>query len=151
MTFDDVNSALDDLSRVGRGSRRTSGVKYEPGYVNEPGFTRPPSTDTRTTYSEEHARILRRCVHNMTAGELKWFVRIILRDLKVGASERTILGAMHPDAMETFNSCSDILRVCWKLHDQDYRCPREVGLDTIALDVRLNLALFCKPISGQAG
>lgn len=63
----------------------------------------------------------------MKPTEIKWLVRIILRDLKVGVSERTVLSAMHPDAMEQFNSCSDILRVCWSLWDTNYRCPREVS------------------------
>lgn len=86
----------------------------------------------------------------MTPGEMKWLIRIILRgeflalvglaatstahttcvypplDLKIGVGEKTILDRLHPDAMSVFNTCSDIMKVCYDLYDPDYRVPKEV-------------------------
>ena len=59
----------------------------------------------------------------MTALEQKWLIRIILRDLKVGLGERAVFNAMHADANEYFNTCSDLLRVSIKLSDPYYRLP----------------------------
>ncbi|KAK4055172.1 DNA ligase (ATP) [Microbotryomycetes sp. JL201] len=103
MDIHDVNKALDDLSRVSYRGRAPKGFSPQ----------------------EQHARILRECLGRMTAIEMKWLVRIILRDLKIGMSERVVLGVLHVDAIDMFNKCSDILQVCWKLHDPDYRLPRE--------------------------
>ncbi|KAL8278487.1 hypothetical protein RQP46_009177 [Phenoliferia psychrophenolica] len=103
-TIDDVNRILDQLSVAGsnvgaNGQKRSLGA--------------------------EHARILKECVETMPAVEHKWLIRIILKDLKIGLGERGVFQALHPDAMELFNTCSDILRVCWKLHDPTYRLPSE--------------------------
>ncbi|KAI5479349.1 DNA ligase [Pseudohyphozyma bogoriensis] len=104
MTVDEVNAALDKLSVAGAN-------------VRSDGQKRP--------IGQEHARILKECFQRMTATELKWMTRIILRDLKIGLGERGVFAAMHPDAMEFFNTCSDILRVCWKLYDPNMRLPQE--------------------------
>ncbi|KAM0793512.1 hypothetical protein ACM66B_000951 [Microbotryomycetes sp. NB124-2] len=103
MNVHEVNKALDDLSRVGYRGRAPAGFSAQ----------------------EEHSRILRECLGRLTPDEMKWLVRIILRDLKIGMSERVVLGALHVDAIDMFNKCSDILQVCWKLYDKDYRLPRE--------------------------
>ncbi|GAA5924604.1 hypothetical protein JCM1841_003439 [Sporobolomyces salmonicolor] len=100
-----VNDILDELSRTG--SKATE----------EDGKKRMPLT--------EHARILKRCVSLMTPIEMKWLIRIILRDLKIGMGEKTIFNQVHPDAMELFNTCSDIKRVCWTLYDPDKRFEHE--------------------------
>ena len=42
--------------------------------------------------------------------------------------ERGVFQALHPDAVELFNTCSDILRVCWRLFDPNFRLPNEVRL-----------------------
>lgn len=63
---------------------------------------------------------------NRTASELKWVIRIILKDLKISFRERTVLQSLHPDAIDLFNVCSDLKRVCWTLYDPSYRLPHEV-------------------------
>ncbi|KAM0753969.1 ATP-dependent DNA ligase [Meredithblackwellia eburnea MCA 4105] len=108
MTIDDVNKILDDLSKSG--NTVGGGTKRSPG--------------------AEQARILKICVQRMTALEQKWMIRIILRDLKIGMGERSVFQAFHPDGMELFNTCSDILRVCWKLYDLNYRLPNEDNVVT---------------------
>ncbi|KAI0191371.1 putative DNA ligase [Xylaria flabelliformis] len=53
----------------------------------------------------------------MNAEELRWLIRIILKQMRIGATERTILELWHPDAQHLFNVSSNLRRVCWELYD----------------------------------
>ncbi|KAI0551040.1 ATP dependent DNA ligase domain-containing protein [Xylaria curta] len=57
----------------------------------------------------------------MNAEELKWVIRIILKQMRIGATERTILELWHPDAQHLYNISSNLRRVCWELHDTSIR------------------------------
>lgn len=57
----------------------------------------------------------------MNADELLWLIRIILRQMKVGASEKTFLELWHPDGEALFNVSSSLRRVCWELTDPTLR------------------------------
>lgn len=57
----------------------------------------------------------------MNPDELMWVIRIILRQMKVGATEKTFFGIWHPDAENLFNISSNLRRVCWELHDKSVR------------------------------
>lgn len=65
--------------------------------------------------------ILQEFVNRMNADEMTWLIRIILRQMKVGATERTIFGLWHPDAENLFNVSSSLRRVCWELYDPEVR------------------------------
>lgn len=71
---------------------------------------------------EEFQRpILAKFYQRMNATELMWLVRIVLRQMKVGATERTFFNLWHPDAESLFNVSSSLRRVCWELHDPSIR------------------------------
>jgi len=57
----------------------------------------------------------------MNADELMWLIRIILRQMKVGATEKTFFNIWHPDADSLFNVSSNLRRVCWELYDSSVR------------------------------
>ncbi|KAI0869207.1 DNA ligase I [Hypoxylon argillaceum] len=57
----------------------------------------------------------------MNAEELKWLIRIILKQMRIGATERTILELWHADAQHLFNVSSSLRRVCWELYDPSIR------------------------------
>ncbi|RMD43823.1 hypothetical protein DV735_g1327, partial [Chaetothyriales sp. CBS 134920] len=57
----------------------------------------------------------------MNAEEMKWLIRIILRDMKIGSSEKTFFHLWHPDAESLFNISSNLRRVCWELYDPNVR------------------------------
>ncbi|KFY26631.1 hypothetical protein V491_01234 [Pseudogymnoascus sp. VKM F-3775] len=59
--------------------------------------------------------------NRMNADELMWLIRIILRQMKVGASEKTFLDLWHPDGETLFNVSSSLRRVCWELTDPSIR------------------------------
>ncbi len=66
-------------------------------------------------------RIFMQFYQRMNADELLWLIRIILRQMKVGATEKTIFNIWHPDAESLFNISSNLRRVCWELYDQNIR------------------------------
>ena len=53
----------------------------------------------------------------MNPDEMMWLIRIILRQMKVGATEKTFFHIWHPDADSLFNVSSNLRRVCWELYD----------------------------------
>ena len=57
----------------------------------------------------------------MNAEELMWLIRIILRQMKVGATEKTYFNIWHPDAESLFSISSNLRRVCWELYDHSVR------------------------------
>ncbi|KAI4151272.1 MAG: hypothetical protein L6R39_002069 [Caloplaca ligustica] len=70
---------------------------------------------------DQQQRIFGRFYKNMNADELMWLIRIILRQMKVGATEKTFFDIWHPDADALFNISSNLRRVCWELHDPSIR------------------------------
>ncbi|XP_028161495.1 DNA ligase 4-like [Ostrinia furnacalis] len=66
-------------------------------------------------------------IRHLTPEQLKWFLRLILKDLKLGIETKRILAAFHPDAPEYFETCNSISKVCEELEDGDIR-PLEMGV-----------------------
>ncbi|XP_072899285.1 DNA ligase 4-like [Hemitrygon akajei] len=52
-----------------------------------------------------------------SALEQKWLIRMILKDMKLGISQQTILQLFHPDAVELHSVTTDLEKVCRQLHD----------------------------------
>jgi DNA ligase-4 len=52
--------------------------------------------------------VLRKVVDQMDPLQVKWLCSIILRDMKMGVSEKTILKEFHEDAEMVFNNCCDL-------------------------------------------
>ncbi|CAD6444139.1 240d33d0-3fcf-403d-99d6-2502f0071114 [Sclerotinia trifoliorum] len=66
---------------------------------------------------ENQLPIFREFYQRMNAEELVWLIRMILRQMKIGASEKTFLNLWHPDGEALFNVSSSLRRVCWELTD----------------------------------
>ncbi|KAI9649319.1 DNA ligase (ATP) [Ciborinia camelliae] len=66
---------------------------------------------------ENQLPIFREFYQRMNAEELMWLIRMILRQMKIGASEKTFLNLWHPDGEALFNVSSSLRRVCWELTD----------------------------------
>ncbi|THX88607.1 ATP-dependent DNA ligase [Aureobasidium pullulans] len=69
----------------------------------------------------EQLPIFREFYNNMDREEMMWLIRIILRQMKVGATEKTLFDAWHKDAEKLFNVSSSLRRVCWELVDPEIR------------------------------
>ena len=58
---------------------------------------------------------------------MKWLLRIILKDLKVGLGDKIVFDALHPDANEFYKVNSSLEDVCSKLNDPSVR-SNEIGV-----------------------
>ncbi|KAH8705089.1 ATP-dependent DNA ligase IV [Talaromyces proteolyticus] len=70
---------------------------------------------------DQQLPILAEFYRRMNPEELMWLIRIILRQMKVGATERTFFDVWHTDAERLFSISSSLRRVCWELHDPNIR------------------------------
>lgn len=64
---------------------------------------------------------------NLSAFQLKWLIRIILKDLKIGTAEKLVFDAFHPDANELYKVNASLEDVCLKLNDPNVR-SNELGV-----------------------
>lgn len=74
---------------------------------------------------EEQVKVFQRFYRRMNAEEMTWLIRMILRQMKIGATEKTLLDIWHPDAETLFNVSSNLQRVCWELFDHNIRLESE--------------------------
>ena len=74
---------------------------------------------------ENQLPIIGKFYQRMNAEELKWLIRIILRDMKIGSTEKTFFHLWHPDAESLFNISSSLRRVCWDLYNPNVRLEGE--------------------------
>ncbi|KFK27271.1 hypothetical protein AALP_AA8G360400 [Arabis alpina] len=94
----------------------------------------------------EKTSVLSTLIQKTNAQEMKWVIRIILKDLKLGMSEKSIFQEFHPDAEDLFNVTCDLKLVCEKLRDRHQRHKRqdiEVGKA-----VRPQLAMRVSDVNG---
>ncbi|XP_064490399.1 DNA ligase 4-like [Ornithodoros turicata] len=56
-----------------------------------------------------------------SASEQRWLIRMILKDMKMGVSEHSVLNAYHPDARDLFDVTSNLAKVCLQLKDTNFR------------------------------
>lgn len=66
---------------------------------------------------KEQLPILEKFYQRMNPEELMWLIRIILKQMKIGVSEKTLLELWHPNAERLYNVSSDLRNVCWELFD----------------------------------
>ena len=78
----------------------------------------------------------------MNAEEMMWLIRIILRQMKVGATEKTFFNIWHPDADNLFTVSSNLRRVCWELYDSSLRLEGEERGITLMQCFQPQLAQF---------
>jgi DNA ligase-4 len=90
----------------------------------------------------EQLPIFEEFYQGMNAEELMWLVRIILKEMKVGATERTFLNLWHPDAEALFSVSSSLRRVCWELYDPEFRLEQQETGITLMSCFQPQLAQF---------
>ncbi|WYZ39905.1 hypothetical protein EsH8_IV_000246 [Colletotrichum jinshuiense] len=85
----------------------------------------------------------------MNAEELMWLIRIVLKQMKVGATERTFLDLWHPDGEALFSVSSSLRRVCWELYDPQVRLEQDDTGVCLMECFQPQLAQFQMPSSFQ--
>ncbi|KAG6469754.1 hypothetical protein ZIOFF_070685 [Zingiber officinale] len=73
----------------------------------------------------EKAAVLSSLIKKTNALEMKWILMIILKDLKLGISEKSIFHEFHLDAEDLFNVTCDLKLVCEKLRDRTQRQKKQ--------------------------
>ncbi|GAB1196970.1 DNA ligase (ATP) [Aspergillus pseudonomiae] len=91
---------------------------------------------------DQQLPILTEFYRRMNPEELMWLIRIILRQMKVGATERTFFDVLHPDAENLYSISSSLRRVCWELHDPNIRLDAEERGITLMQCFQPQLAQF---------
>ncbi|CAF0874039.1 unnamed protein product [Brachionus calyciflorus] len=76
---------------------------------------------------------------NLSPIQLKWLIRIILKDLKIGIKEPVIFDAFHPDALDVYNFTSNLEKLCSLLNDPTKRF-NEIGVQ---------IGSPCRPMLGE--
>ncbi|KAJ6261845.1 hypothetical protein Dda_2644 [Drechslerella dactyloides] len=71
--------------------------------------------------SKNHLNVMQEFYTRMNAEELQWLIKIILKQMKVGATEKTFFDCWHEDADGLFNVSSSLKLVCWELWDPEFR------------------------------
>ncbi|ERN12455.1 hypothetical protein AMTR_s00025p00149970 [Amborella trichopoda] len=74
---------------------------------------------------EQKTSVLSELIKKTNSVEMKWIVMIILKDLKLGISEKSIFREFHTDAEDLFNVTCDLKLVCEKLKDRTQRNKRQ--------------------------
>ncbi|KAK9365805.1 ATP dependent DNA ligase domain-containing protein [Lipomyces kononenkoae] len=99
---------------------------------------------SKLSKTDDQLPIFSKIYHSMNAEEMKWLIRIILRQMHIGISERTLFSAWHPNANELFNISSSLKRVCWELFDSNYRMSEDAKDVTLMCCFQPQLAAFPK-------
>ncbi|KAF3452747.1 hypothetical protein FNV43_RR03180 [Rhamnella rubrinervis] len=73
----------------------------------------------------EKTTVLSTLIKKTNAQEMKSIIMIILKDLKLGISEKSIFHEFHPDAEDLFNVTCDLKLVCEKLSNRSQRHKRQ--------------------------
>ncbi|KAG5006171.1 hypothetical protein JHK85_024713 [Glycine max] len=73
----------------------------------------------------EKILVLSTLIQKTNAQKMKWIIMIILKDLKLGISEKSIFHEFHPDAEVLFKVTCDLKLVCEKLRDRNQRHKRQ--------------------------
>ena len=68
---------------------------------------------------KDYLPLFKRFYKKMCAEEIMWLTRMILRQMRIGATEKTIFAAWHDDAETLFKVSSSLRRVCWELTDRE--------------------------------
>ncbi|KAJ5945809.1 Nucleic acid-binding OB-fold [Penicillium verhagenii] len=100
-------------------------MRIEPGDMSIEEVNEKLDQLSAASKEEEQSHILAEFYRHMNPDELTWLIRIILRQMKVGATERTFFNVWHPDAESLYSISSSLRRVCWELHDPNIRLDAE--------------------------
>lgn len=64
---------------------------------------------------KEQMPIFSKFYNRMNPEELQWLIRMVLKQMKIGATEKTLLDRWHKDGSKLFNVSSSLRHVCWEL------------------------------------
>jgi DNA ligase-4 len=78
--------------------------------------------------SKNHITIFRKLFTISNAEEIKWIIRIILKDLKVNIKIDAVLNTFHKDAGDYFNLTNSLLETCKKFENPNISLDDEIKI-----------------------
>ena len=75
--------------------------------------------------ADEKAAVMRALLDATDATQMFWITQVILKDVKIGYGETAILRHYHQDAVDLYNLCCDLRRVCETLAVRSERLKRQ--------------------------
>ncbi|XP_059173254.1 DNA ligase 4-like [Physella acuta] len=84
--------------------------------------------------SKDKNIVRKRILHLLTSlspTEIKWLIRMIMKELKIGLSQASVLSVYHPDGEELFNVNNSLEKVCRLLRDPKTRAY-EIGIEVFS-------------------
>ncbi|KAI5806955.1 hypothetical protein EDC01DRAFT_742721 [Geopyxis carbonaria] len=96
-------------------------MRTEPGALTVAEVNDMLDTLSRTSLDAEQLPVWRRVYAEMCPEEMMWLVRIVLKQVKIGATSTTFFHAWHADAAALYSVSSSLRRVCWELWDPAVR------------------------------
>ncbi|KAJ5558531.1 Nucleic acid-binding OB-fold [Penicillium sp. DV-2018c] len=100
-------------------------MRIEPGDMTIDEVNEKLDKLSAASKEDEQLPIMTEFYRRMNPEELLWLIRVILRQMKIGATERTLFNVWHPDAESLYSISSSLRRVCWELHDPNIRLEGE--------------------------
>lgn len=97
----------------------------------------------------EQVTVMRELLQKLSAREMKWVLRIILRNLHINVSEKTFFRCWHPDAQLLFNVTNNLKEVCHELWDRQIRLEAKDQVVRPLSCFRPQRALFKKNVIGN--
>ena len=92
-------------------------MKVDPGTMTVDEVNEALDRLAAESGESKYVPIFKHFYQEMCAEEIMWLVRIVLRQMKIGASEKTLFDVWHPDAAALFKVTSSLRKVCWDLWD----------------------------------
>eukprot|EP00474_Spongospora_subterranea_P002280 CRZ02738.1 hypothetical protein [Spongospora subterranea] len=114
------------------------GILKEEGLTVDSGWTVAQINSLLAELNEltniaDRISLWRRLALELTsATQHKWLMRIILKDLKLGIGETTILSVFHPSALEWYNNTSDLQLVCSNVIETGESQPHRSSVTAIS-------------------
>ena len=75
--------------------------------------------------ADEKAAVMRALLDATDATQMFWITQVILKDVKIGYGETAVLRHYHQDAVDLYNLCCDLRRVCETLAVRSERLKRQ--------------------------
>ncbi|KAI9344740.1 ATP dependent DNA ligase domain-containing protein [Pilaira anomala] len=113
------------------------------------------------TVNSKQVKLFKKMIDLYTPHQIQWIIRIILKDLRIGMSEISILGVLHPNAKELYDAGRSLVELCETIADPRSElssfngvrlfspCIPQCGFKCLSSNMESNLAKLSKPFYAE--
>ncbi|KAG2197468.1 hypothetical protein INT47_003076 [Mucor saturninus] len=123
------------------------------------------SEDTSDTQEEsgnaKNVKVFKEMMDLYTPHQIQWIIRIILKDLRIGMSEVSILGVLHPNAKDLYDAGRSLIELCRSIENPHSElssfggvrlfspCLPQCGFKCTSSNVEASIAKLSKPFYAE--